>query len=83
MDAAILKNKFIIFVMFGFFLLAMGNAHPRTVDIVIDGVPYAVEDGIAINLDEEIKIDDEQIEEIKDGVSGNTGSDGEAQPESL
>ncbi len=81
MDEAGLANKFIVFVMFGLLLLAlaMGNARADAkADIVVDGVPYAIEKGIAINLSET-----EIIEEIKDGVDDHAESDGEAQPESL
>jgi hypothetical protein len=86
-----LTNRFLVFVIMGATLLALGvskNANSRTINnhkvsITVDGVPYAVENGVAINLLEELKKDDDIREEIKDGADDNTTEDGTTESESL
>ena len=93
-DEIELKNKFLIFVILGFTLLALGlskevNAvtiNEHKVAIVVDGVPFAVENGVPINLSEDVKIEEQNKEDLKyelQNFNDNTPEDGTTESESL
>ncbi|UOF83090.1 sura N-terminal domain [Caudoviricetes sp.] len=89
-DELKLINRFLVFVIFGATLLAVGvgNANSKVINnhkvaITVDGVSYAVENGIVINLSEELKKEDQEREDLRDGVDDTTREDGAVESESL